>query len=81
MAYQVTQVGENEPTFWCKYDFNSYGLLHWQGILGIGDFKFNKKNLRFMRAYIVGYINVIPGGTAKESGDTPMIEIGKCSPI
>jgi len=43
----------------------------------------NKKNLRFLNAYLIGYVtdgleNEITGG---EGSNTPNVEIGKCSPL
>ncbi len=42
-----------------------------------GDVRFNKKTLRFISYYFIGYIHA----DDSEASDTPLIEIGKCSPI
>jgi hypothetical protein len=40
---------------------------------------FNKKNLRYMLIYELGYVS--GGIVGNEGGDTPNMEIGKCSPM
>lgn len=88
--FKVTRVGENYPTFECKDGFNEPGYLLCQGMTG--QFKFNKKNGRFLASCPFGYFNVIPERrksfedkskipfTDKDS-ETPYMEIGKCSPF
>ena len=57
--------------------FNEYGYLHCSPLLK--KLTFNKKNLRYMLIYDVGYVN---GGLfGNEGEDTPNMEIGKCSPL
>ena len=58
----------------CKGDFNEYGFLfcYWFG----GQTKFNRKHLRYLETYEIGYID------GKDvDGNTPYIEIGTCSPL
>jgi len=79
--FAVTRVGQSIPDAKCK-EFNEYGYLFCEGIL---DFKFNRKNGRYLAAYTIGYIQVGSDiGKKKlvdEDSDTPYIEIGKCSPF
>src|SRR5437667_3621850 len=48
-AFQVTQIGESYPWANCREGFNKAGYLFCQA-LG-GEFKFNKKNGRFLNVY------------------------------
>ena len=58
----------------CSKEFNEYGYLHCEDI---EDITFNRKNLRYMRIYPVGYVS--GGILGKEGSDTPVMEIGKCT--
>jgi hypothetical protein len=80
-AFQVTRVGESSPAVSCDNGFNEPGYLHCEGIGG--EFKFNRRNGRFLFAFVTGYFNVIPSlnDITDETSDTPFIEIGKCSPF
>ena len=80
-AWQVTRMGEQTATALCKEDFNEYGYLNCEG--GGGTFRFNRKNGRFLKAYSVGYVNVLPGvnDITDAGSDTPNLEIGTCSPF
>ena len=80
-AFQVTRVGDSGPAAFCENGFNGPGCLHYEG-LG-GEFKFNRRNGRFLFAFVTGYNKVIPGlnDFTDETSDTPFIEIGKCSPF
>ena len=77
----VSRIGEQGPFAFCEYGFTSSGALRCDG--NFGEFKMNKKSLRFLRPYIVGYwTDAIPGeqdGTFVEGENTPTIGIGKCS--
>jgi len=79
-TFEVKETGKNFPTFSCKEGFNEHGYLMCQGI---GEFKFNKKNGRYILTFSVGYYNVLPDTdfSTDEKSDTPYIEIGKCSPF
>lgn len=69
------KLGESASLFVCDDDFNGSGYLRCRGI---GDeITFNKKNLRFMSFYRIGYVSAGIVGT--EGGDTPNITIGKCA--
>ena len=80
-AFQVTRIGENSPSANCEDGFNEAGYLFCKG--PAGEFKFNKKNGRFLKVFSFGYFNVVPGmnDTTDESSDTPYVQIGKCSPF
>jgi len=80
-SFKVTKVGEDNPEFECEKGFNEYGYLLCGE--GIGEFKFNKKNGRFIKVYLFGYFNVLPevNKFTDKSSDTPFMEIGKCSPF
>jgi hypothetical protein len=55
-------------------EINEYGWLHCT--LWVGSLKFNKNNLRYLRTYDAGYVD------GKNNNDnTPVISIGKCSPL
>ena len=55
---------------YCSEDFKPNGELVCHGL--IEEFRMNKNSLRFQWAYLSGYW---------DGGDTPMVGIGKCSPI
>lgn len=81
-AFQITEVGQSVPSYFCKEPFNEGVILYCALTIGLGDlklvdFRFNKENGRFLKAQLVGYF-FNPSG---EGGDTPFLEIGKCSPM
>lgn len=80
-AFVVREIGRDFPNAWCKDTFNEAGFLLCEGIGG--DFKFNRKNGRFISAHLLGYFNVVPGVNeiTDTTSDTPYLEIGKCSPF
>ena len=80
-AYEVKRVGDNIPSSLCAKGFNEAGFLFCSGIGG--DLKFNRDNGRFLLAYTLGYYNVLPklNKITDSTSDTPLIEIGKCSPF
>lgn len=81
-AYEVFEFGNtsNIAAATCGSAPNEYGFLFCDGLFG--EFKFNSKNLRYVRTYIAGYVEILPDNLfSKEGNDTPNIEIGKCSPI
>jgi hypothetical protein len=71
----VVAFGEERSMARCE-EFNQYGWL--VGCNGIQEFKFNKETLKFLTAYLIGYVRTEPG---KENDNTPSIEMGKCSRI
>ncbi|GLJ00477.1 hypothetical protein Sbs19_42950 [Sphingobium sp. BS19] len=80
--YVVVEFGKPEgfPEATCKQLPNKYGFLFCDGIFG--DFKFNTLNLRYIRSYLAGYVEITPNNRlSEEGGDTPNIEIGKCSQL
>jgi hypothetical protein len=81
--YEVNEFGKPEgpfPDYACKVEPNEAGYLFCSGLFG--EFKFNTKNLRYIRVYLAGYIEIMPSNTLMAEGeDTPMIEIGRCSKI
>jgi hypothetical protein len=79
--FQVMRVGENNPIAQCKQGFNENGFLQCDGIFG--EIRFNKDNGRYILSYLGGYFNVVPGKNkiTDSTSDTPLIEIGKCSPL
>lgn len=80
-TFKVIRIGENYPICYCMQGFNEPGYLFCQG--PGGDFRFNKKNGRYILIYSIGYYNVLPDSMflTDENSDTPFIEIGKCSPF
>ena len=81
--FGVTQVGEEVPDYYCESGFEGPGFLSCESFIGLGTFQFNKDNGRFLRAYWAGYFNVLPkvNDITDATSDTPLIEIGKCSPF
>ena len=80
--YEVNVFGKETsmPDYICKEGPNESGFLFCQGIFG--EFKFNTENLRYIRVYMAGYIEMRQSSLfMKEGDDTPHIEIGKCSKI
>lgn len=79
-AWEVREFGSSAilAVALCKADFNEAQFLFCTG-LG-GEFRFNSRTLRFLNAYLIGYV---PGDTAfsKDGSDTPSIEIGTCSKL
>jgi hypothetical protein len=58
----------------CDSSFSEYGYMNCESLRKI---TFNKKTLRYMSIYSIGYVNI--GVYGKEGEDNPSIEIGKCS--
>lgn len=82
-VWEIKKIGDSEPISWCKEDINDGGYLHCEGF---EYFKMNIRNLRFMSVYMIGYINdniKENNGSFifKEGGNTPSMQIGKCSPL
>lgn len=83
-AWEVKEVGKKAANIFCKEDFNGIGSLFCGG-LGT-QFRFNNGSLRFMNTYVIGYwSDANPKDKSEfmgeEGGNTPGIEIGKCSPL
>ncbi|HUT72003.1 MAG TPA: hypothetical protein VMW89_15145 [Desulfatiglandales bacterium] len=79
-AFKVT--GFDQYTeFTCKGGVDDSGFLYCEAIKE-GEFRFNKKNGRFLRTHLLGYIEVTPESClTDEKTLTPFIEIGVCSPF
>ena len=79
----IRQIGFKYPIVDCANDFSDLGALDCHG--GLNEFRMNKRNLRFLWVYAVGYwTNVVPGTpneVLEEGSDTPRLTIGKCSPF
>jgi len=84
-AYKISKIGDTNPFSSCKEGFNKSGFLFCEGV---GDFKFNKNNGRYLFIYSFGYYSVhpelgkiLPGMESDKTSDTPYMEIGKCPPF
>ena len=77
-GFQVTQVGDSFVVSRCSEGFDEYGYLTCEGIW---EFKFNRRNGRFVTAFVFGYLNVLPGvnDITDATSNTPSITIGTCS--
>lgn len=81
-AFVVTKVGDGETRVVgeCEKGFSKKEFLECQGF-ELGDLKFNKKNGRYLSAFVRGYYLVgsdFFAMTDSKSG-TPYIQIGKCT--
>jgi hypothetical protein len=77
----VKEVGSSSPKFWCKDDFNQAGYLY---CTGLGDFRFNHRNGRYISTYMIGYVtDRLEQDTVgdQEGENTPALTAGKCSPL
>lgn len=78
----VKEIGQSFPSYSCAEGFSKQGQIYCRGF---GEFKFNRENSRYLRTYTFGYYNDTPGKTdplfGAEGDNTPVVEIGKCSPI
>jgi hypothetical protein len=70
----VMKVGEPLPFAGCT-EPAAHGSIFCKGLYE--EFKMNEKSLRFLYAYLQGYWHPLDEGKS----DTPLIEIGKCSPM
>jgi len=72
----VEHGGEVLDIFYCE-DYSESGYLECTGWGGIGNFLFYNKSLHFMVRFYGTYLpNIID-----EGGDTPYMQIGKCTPF
>ena len=80
-AFKVVKIGDENSIANCVEGFGEYGFLHCKGVGQ--DFRFQKKNGRYIKSSIMGYFNVLPSlnGISDSTSDTPYVEIGKCSPF
>ena len=82
-AWEVKYYGQKEPIYLCREGFNDLGYLFCDNS---GEFRMNRKNMRYIRTYVLGYYNCNvedeEGKIIKEDGScTPFIEIGICSKL
>lgn len=84
-AWEVRQFGDQGllPDAWCSKTFNDAGFLHCTG-LG-GSFTLNRNTGRFQNYFQGSFLSFNPNSTnalfRTDGGDTPFIELGKCSTI
>lgn len=80
ITWSITVVGHQSAMAHCENDFSDQGFLLCRGYQ---EFRMNKKNLRFLTAYLIGYVTDATGAPVlgPEGSNTPSLEIGKCSPL
>jgi hypothetical protein len=86
-GWVLKQFGEEAPLLHCPGDFNAGNNLICSD--GGTDFRMNRHLLRYQKAYLVGYyvdygaLGKLPPGlpAMEEGGDTPVLEIGRCSAL
>ncbi|MCZ6474822.1 MAG: hypothetical protein O6700_00700, partial [Gammaproteobacteria bacterium] len=76
LQWVVTTIGESELDTYCDSPVNESGFVH---CVGSSVFRFNTNTLRYLHAVTFGYYSATPG--EGDGGDTPYMEIGRCSPI
>ena len=69
-------IGDSEFSYLPCGEFNEYGYI---SCLDLMQVTFNRKNLRFLLTYNIGYTNY--GIAGNEGDDEPHMEIGRCSKI
>lgn len=72
-AWEAKEVGDSRPAASCENDFNEAGNLFCTGVF---DLRFNRRQLRFLYAYPIGYWS--DGAGAREGENTPAMAIGRC---
>jgi hypothetical protein len=72
-AWEAKEVGDARPAATCEKDFNEAGNLFCSGVF---DLRFNRRQLRFLYAYPIGYWS--DGAGAREGENTPAMAIGRC---
>lgn len=72
-AWEAKEVGDARPAATCEKDFNEAGNLFCSGVF---DLRFNRRQLRFLYAYPIGYWS--DGTGAREGENTPAMAIGRC---
>ncbi len=71
--WEAKEVGDARPAAICEKDFNEAGNLFCTGVF---DLRFNRRQLRFLYAYPIGYWS--DGVGAREGENTPAMAIGRC---
>lgn len=75
-AWEAKEVGDSRPASTCEHDFNEAGNLFCSGVF---DLRFNKRQLRFLYVYPIGYwSDDTANPTYREGENTPALAIGKC---
>ena len=75
-AWEAKEVGDTRPSATCEQDFNDAGNLFCSGIF---DLRFNKRHLRFLYVYPIGYWSDDKASpTTREGVNTPAMAIGTC---
>jgi hypothetical protein len=79
-VWEVTETGSATPYLYCDHEIDSDGDLRCDGL---GVFRFNNKNMRFLRTYDMGYVmSLVNPKTHKDiQDDNPLVEIGRCSKL
>ena len=91
IPYGIKSFGEGYNKYSCKEGFflntniseteqPDYMKIDILNCKGIGDFKFDRRSLRFLRTYPVGYIRKNEDGT-ENGNDTPLVAVGTCAPL
>jgi len=76
----VQKHGTKSIPIWCEKDFSDNGFISCADIIGMTEFEMNNESLRFHTFYSVGYVLTQKQiDESADGGDTPNIEIGKCS--
>jgi hypothetical protein len=81
-TWVVAQLGKDSIDYGCEDDLEDSGALFCKGLFG--EFRFNSKSLRFQSYYAIGYVIRDPNsaeGKEIQSGNTPSLVIGRCSPL
>lgn len=75
--FLVTPLGEDFWEFLCDQGFDDSSLLHCESLNG--SFRMHRETLRFQETYDFGYLT--RDQSTDQSGATPFIAIGICSPF
>ena len=78
ISYEVKRVGQDIAACFCPNDYDQNGYLYCSGFF---NFKFNKKNGRFIYTYPIGYVNILPDNKQSptdDKSDDVIVSIGKC---
>lgn len=76
-SFEVKVIGDKWATKQCEFGPDENGFMTCFGFGG--SLRFNSKTLRFQDYYSVGY--VISDLSVDQSGNTPSVSIGRCSPL
>ncbi len=78
-AWDAREVGDSQPGATCEQDFNDAGNLFCSGVF---ELRFNRRQLRFLYVYPIGYWSDGDAkGMAHEGDNTPAMAIGTCKPL